>query len=251
MKTVIITLTLIVCSMTPALAKEKIRLFAAASTTNVVKELIAAYQLTSGSDDEILTSFASSGTLARQIEAGAEADIFISANTRWFIWLEDRNLIEPDKTATLAENSLVLVSATPRGKALATIDSLPQALTSGYLAIGDFAHVPAGLYAKEALEHFGIWDKVKKNLALYPTVRVALNSVLTSQADLAIVYRTDALQTEKLRIIYTFPPSSHTPISYPVGTIQGKRTGATDRFMAFLGSAAGREVLDRYGFKVP
>ncbi len=235
--------------VTPLYAQEKVYVFAAASTTNVVQELITAFQQESGNEAKFLTSFASSSTLARQIDAGADANVYISANRKWMNWLRDKDLIEPGSESIMAHNALVVIAAPAQEiTRLDSIDALPGLLGKGYLAMGDHTHVPAGMYAREALEQSGIWEKINRKLALYPSVRVALNAVDTDQADFGIVYKTDALQSKQSRQIYTFPAATHTPIAYPVAAIRGKNSPDARAFLKFLQSDPAKKVLRTYGF---
>ncbi len=231
-----------------AFAEEKVYIFAAASTTNVVKELVSTYQEGSATQAKYLTSFASSSTLARQIEAGADANIFISANVKWYKWLAERNLVAEGTDSIMAANALVLIAAPQNQKEITDINQLPGALGSGFLAIGDHSHVPAGMYAKEALDHYGLWDKLMKSTAQYPNVRVALNAVDTNQADFGIVYKTDAMQSQSARIAYTFAADSHTPIKYPICAIKGKTSAETEKFLLFMKSEPAKKILEKYGF---
>jgi molybdate transport system substrate-binding protein len=248
MRNILLTCLVLLIFVSPLYAGEKVYVFAAASMTDAVNELVATYQKKSGTDAEFKTSYASSSTLARQIDAGAEVNVYISANMKWFKWLEDRNLIEEPSASILAANSLVLIAAPGNKARLESIEVLPQILGEGYLAMGDHTHVPAGMYAKEALDHYQLWDKLSKRLALYPSVRVALNAVEKAQADLGIVYKTDALKAPACRIVYTFDAASHTAIQYPVGAIRGKDTGETHAFLQFLKTGEAKKVLEKYGF---
>lgn len=239
---------LLCCSI--GYAQEKVYVYAAASTTDLVKELIDTYQKSSKSKAKFLTSFASSGTLARQIDAGADADIFISANMKWFKFLEDKQVIEKKSVYLLAENSLVIISSPKTTTTLKSPKDLPELLGESHLAMGDPSHVPAGKYGEEALKYHKIWDELfnKKKIAFYATVRVALNAVETSQTDYGIVYRTDARQSEKSRIVYTFSNASHKPILYPVGALRGKDRGEAHAFLQFLKSSKAKEILKKHGF---
>ncbi len=237
----------LLCS-SPLYAQEKVYVFAAASTTNAVQELIATYRQESGTTAEFLTSFASSSTLARQIDAGADANIFISANVKWYKWLAEKQLVEPGTDAIMAANALVLIAGPGNNATVSDIMQLPELLDKGYLAMGDATHVPAGMYGKEALDYYGLWDKIRKKLAQYPNVRVALNAVDTAQADFGIVYKTDAMQSKKARILYTFAPESHTPIRYPICAIKGKKTAETEKFLQFMKTAKAKSILEKYGF---
>ncbi len=248
LKSSILALVLLMCCSSGSFAEEKVYIFAAASTTNVVKELISNYQKESATSAKYLTSFASSSTLARQIEAGADANIFISANVKWYQWLAERDLIAPGSDSIMAANALVVIAAPENKKQISDIKQLPEVLGEGYLAMGDYNHVPAGMYAKEALDYYQIWNNLKMHTAQYPTVRVALNAVDTSQADLGIVYKTDALQAKSAHIVYTFAPESHTPIKYPICAIKGKTSAETEKFLTFMKSSSAQKILEKYGF---
>lgn len=250
-KSLLLLVVFATCWVSSSYAQDKIYVFAAASATNVVKELISSYQKESETTARYLTSFASSSTLARQIEAGAEANIFISANVKWYKWLAERDLVEPGSDAIMAANALVLIAAPNNQAKVDDIVQLPDLLGNGYLAMGDYSHVPAGMYAKEALDHYGLWESLRKQTAQYPTVRVALNAVDTNQADFGIVYKTDAMQFRSARIAFTFPAESHTPITYPICAIKGKKTAETEKFLQFMKTAQAKTILEKYGFIAP
>ena len=233
---------------TSAVASEKVYVFAAASTTNAVKELIDTYKQESASSAEFLTSFASSSTLARQIDAGADANIFISANVKWYKWLDEKGLVEAGSNALMASNALVIIAGPHSKDKMTDISQLPGLLGEGFLAMGDATHVPAGMYGKEALSHYGLWEGLNKQLAQYPDVRKALNAVDTEQADFGIVYKTDAIQSKESHIVYTFAAESHTPVEYPICAVKGKQTAETKAFLAFMKSAKAKTVLEKYGF---
>jgi molybdate transport system substrate-binding protein len=244
----------IVCSFillligAPAFAKEKVYVFAAASTTNVVQDLLKTYQQESNSDVEFLTSFASSSTLARQIDAGADADIYISANVKWFKWLDEKGLVEKNSGSIMAANSLVLIAPQGQDIDMTQPAKLPELIDNGYLAMGDVSHVPAGMYGKEVLDYYELWSKISKQIAQYPSVRVALNAVETQQAEFGIVYKTDALQSKKVDVVYTFDAVSHTPIEYPICVVKGQLTPVTQGFLDFMKTAKAKEILEKYGF---
>lgn len=249
LKLLVTALILLVAS--PLYAGQKVTIFAAASTTNVVTELLEVYRQEQAPTAEYLTSFASSSTLARQIEAGAEADIYISANIQWFQWLKDKGLIDIGSASILAANSLVLIAAPNNPVTINTIEQLPDVLNDKYLALCDPSHVPAGMYAREALEHFGLWEKLSKKRVFYPTVRMALKAVDTAQADFGIVYRTDALQSRKSRVVMSLAGKSHTPIRYPVGAIKGKNSAEVASFLLFLKTPQAQTILEKHGFAAP
>jgi len=241
-------ITLMLTIGAPVHAAEKVYVFAAASTTNAVKELISSYQQESNNSAEYLTSFASSSTLAKQIDAGADANIFISANVKWYNWLTEKGLAEADTHFIMASNALVVIAGPDVTSKLDDIAQLPSLLQDSRLAMGDYQHVPAGAYGKEALETSNIWDSVKDSIASYNNVRVVLNAVDKGQVDYGIVYKTDAAQSRDSHIIYTFAPQSHTPIEYPICAIKGKKTAETEKFLAFLKTDKAKSILEKYGF---
>lgn len=229
--------------------------FAAASTTNAVNEL--ARLAASESLPKIVPSFASSSALAKQIANGAPADIFISANVRWMDFLEERKLIEKRTRVDLVGNRLVLIA--PANKHLAKMPPandlskdfpLLAHLAGGKLAMGNPDHVPAGLYGKEALTSLGLWAAVKKSIAATANVRAALALVERGEAEAGVVYATDAaIVAKKVKVIGTFPESSHTRIIYPAAVIAGRAGSDAQNVYAFLASRKAAEVFKRYGFK--
>ena len=236
----------------PAHAADRILVFAAASLTNALQDVTAAYQKRTAV--AVVNSFASSSTLARQIENGAPAQVFVSADMQWMDYLEKRNLIEPASRKNLLGNDLVLVA--PAGSPLA-----PRAIDSkldwrrllgegGRLAIGDPDHVPAGVYAKDALQKFGAWNGLEPHLARAEDVRAALNFVERGEAPLGIVYLTDARQDKEVKIIGVFPADSHAPIVYPFAIVKGADTPAVRAFFRFLTGPEAMAIFRRYGFRM-
>lgn len=218
-------------------APAELTVFAAASTTDAMKELAAAYE---PDKKTIRFNFASSGTLARQIEAGAPADLFVSANAKWMDWLDGKNAIEPATRFNLAANELVMIA--PRGSS-ATFGSAIE----GRIAVGDMKSVPAGMYAKEALEHMGWLAKLRPNLVMASNVRTALMYVERGEVAAGIVYSTDAKASGKVVVIGTFPAESHSPIAYPVAACS--KSKETSGFLAFLKSEKAKAILKKHGFK--
>lgn len=221
--------------------------FAAASTTNVMKELADAYTAETG--ESIVFNFASSGALARQIDAGAPADIFLSANTKWMTFLIEKGLVDKTTAYTVAENELVLIA--PPGGSF-TVEMTPEfdfaSAFSGRLAVGDFASVPAGSYAAESLKSLGWFDALANRYAKGDNVRNVLFFVEQGEVDAGIVYTTDAVQSGKVEIIGTFPADTHAPIVYPVALCSGA-AASTKGFLEFIGSAEAAPVWERYGFR--
>ena len=229
-------------------AAEPLTVFAAASLTDAMTEAGRIYEKETG--EHVRFSFASSSTLARQIEAGAPADLYASANEKWMDWLAKRGLILADTRISPIANSLVLIA--PEGDPAPeteTIADLPALLgKEGRLAIGDPAHVPAGIYGKEALKNLGLWTALEPRLAAADNVRAALALVERGETPYGIVYATDA-RIAKVRKVAAFPDRSHTPINYPFAVLKdGKRKQAA-KFLAFLTSDEGLAIFERFGFR--
>jgi len=224
-----------------------ITVFGAASLTNVLQDL--GDDFTRESSVPVHFSFASSSALARQIESGAPADLFVSADVDWMDYLAQRRLIQSATRHDLAGNRLVLIAAAdnPVQLHLAAHAALGAALGKGRLAVADPDSVPAGRYAKQALEHLGLWDEVASRLAGAESVRAALALVARGEAPLGIVYQTDALIEHAVRIVDVFPPDSHASIVYPAALTRSARPGA-ERFLRFLESPAARVAFKAYGF---
>lgn len=214
----------LVVSATAAFAQNQTQaqppvVFAAASLKNALDAAGADWQKDTGR--RVVFSYEASSALARQLEAGAPADIFISADLDWMDWAEQHKLIRPGSRETLLGNALVLIAP-----ADAKIDfkiapgaNLAAALGDSRLAVGEVTSVPAGKYAKEALEKLGMWQGVANKLAPGNDVRAALNFVARGEVRLGIVYATDAHAEPKVRIVDTFPASSHPPILYPAALV--------------------------------
>jgi molybdate transport system substrate-binding protein len=205
-----------------------------------------------GTHAVVRTSFAASSVLARQIEAGAPADIFVSADPEWMDYLEQRHLLRAGTRHDLVANRLVLIA--PSGSSVQlTLASrhvdFSRALGSGRLAVGDPDSVPAGRYARAALTRLGAWEQVAPYLVRCENVRAALEFVARGEASLGIVYRTDALAEKRVRVVDVFPADSHPPIIYPIALTSsaGPEAAAFEEFLE--GDAAG-QVFARYGFRV-
>jgi len=235
-----------------ALAETEIVVFAAASTTNAVTEIGEMYE--ARQLGRITPSFASSSTLAKQIENGAPADVFISADKKWMDYLEEKHLLTRGSRFDLLSNRIVLIA--PAESALKQIEvrpgfSLIGALgEDGRLSMGDPDHVPVGIYGKEALENLGSWDPVKERLAPMKDVRAALVLVERGEAPLGIVYATDAAISRKVRVVGTFPAVSHPPIVYPVAAVADGNISEAQKFLSYLKSPDARKVFEKYGFEV-
>lgn len=234
-------------SSTHLLAAEKLRVYAASSMTNAVNLLIEEFEKEHSVD--IVPVYASTSSLVRQIERGAPADIFISANEKWMTHLVDRKYVSSDNVTNLCENELVLISPKETSVSLdiSKGDQWAKLLTNERLAVGNTMSVPAGIYAKEALEALGVWDSVSPRLAPSNNVRMALALVERSEAKLGIVYKTDALLSKEVDIVATFPSNLHTPIRYPVAKLNDKLT--TNDFYTFLNDEKTKDILNSFGFE--
>jgi len=236
----------------PAQAVEPVTVFAAASMTDALNKAGEAYKAEAG--PEIRFSFASSSTLAKQIEQGAPADLFISAAENWMDYLAERDLIVKESRAALVSNGLVLVApeaSALKVDAISSATDLPGMLgAEGRLAVGDPDHVPAGAYAKDALTSLGLWSGVEPRLARADNVRAALAQVARGEVPLGIVYSTDAADQAGVKVLATFPPSSHKPISYPVAIVKGRDSAEAKAFLGWLKGAKGMAILQEFGFIV-
>ncbi len=222
--------------------------FAAASLANVLGELDAAFTARTGI--HVTSSLAASSTLAKQIEAGAPADVYFSADLQWMDYLEQRGLLRAGSRHDLVGNSLVLIA--PAGSSLRVSIGpgfdLSRLLGGGRLAVADPDSVPAGIYAREALTKLGVWNSVAPRLVRAENVRAALEYVARGDAPLGIVYRTDALVEKQVRIVGVFPEDSHPPIVYPVALTK-RASAAAARYLAFIRSAEAQPIFRKWGFE--
>ena len=195
-------------------------------------------------------SFAGSSALARQIETGAPADLFISADEAWMDHVSERGLVRPGSRASLLFNTLVLVAPASSAVRLTIAPRFPlaRALGKGRLAMADSDAVPAGIYGRQALTRLGVWPLVSARVARAENVRAALALVASGEAPLGIVYATDALADRRVRVVGRFPNGSHALIAYPVATLAASRHREAEPFRRFLLSAEGRAVFRRFGF---
>ncbi len=233
-------------------ASDTVTVFAAASTTNAVTEIGNLFA--EGKQGGFLPSFAASSTLAKQIENGAPATVYVSANMEWMDYLEEKDLIDPASRYDLLSNRIVLVA--PTESPLENVDIRPdfrlnELLDRGYLAMGDPDHVPAGIYGKQALKALGVWDEIGDRVARQKDVRSALALVARGEVTLGVVYATDAAITKRVKVVGVFPENSHPPIVYPVALVKGSETPAAERFLEFLRSGESRAVFEKYGFTIP
>lgn len=234
----------------PSLAQDGPVVFAAASLKNALDAVNAACAPEVGGLAVI--SYAASSALAKQIEQGAPADLFFSADLDWMAYLSERNLTKKDTETQLLGNRLVLVAPTDSAVNLTIGPSfdLVGALGDGRLAVADVQAVPAGKYGKAALESLGVWPTVEGRLAQAENVRAALKLVSTGEAPLGIVYATDAKAEPGVEVIATFPESSHPPIVYPVAELAESRSAATGKFLSCLRSDKAKTLFEEQGFSV-
>lgn len=233
----------------PASADD-VLVFAAASLANALDAINAQYQNETGKHTKI--SLAASSALAKQIENGAPADIFISADTDWMDYLAQKHLIKPDTRKNLLGNELVLV-APQDSKASVKIGPgfpLDKLLNGGRLAMADVNAVPAGKYGKAALEKLGVWQSVQDHVAGAADVRAALALVARGEAPLGIVYKTDAAAEPKVKVVGVFPADTHPPIIYPIAIIAASANPDAAGFVAYLESAKARPLFRKQGFTV-
>ncbi|MBX7198577.1 MAG: molybdate ABC transporter substrate-binding protein [Rhodospirillaceae bacterium] len=237
----------------PALAAADARLlvFAAASLSESLTEAGKAYAAQGHPAPSF--SFAASSALARQIENGAPAALFLSADEAWMDYLAARKLIAADSRISLLGNTLVLVAPAdhPLNVTIAPGFDLAKALAGGKLAMADPDSVPAGKYGRAALEKLGAWTGVSSAVIRGENVRTALAFVERGEAAAGIVYGSDAALTQKVRVAGVFPADSHPAISYPVAAVAGHDSAAARAFLAFLKTPAAKEIFKRYGFTAP
>ncbi|RRD01171.1 molybdate ABC transporter substrate-binding protein [Amphritea balenae] len=229
----------------PALYARPLTVFAASSLTNAMNEVAAAYQ--KESNTKVISSYAASSALARQIASGAPADIYIAANHRWMDYLSEQRSVNNASIKPLLQNSLALIASNFTGTQPVTLKSLPSKLNNDYLAIADPDHVPAGIYTKQALQSLQLWESLKLKLARGQNVRSTLLLVERGETPYGIVYRTDAIQSQHSRIISLIPESLHQPISYPIALVANHQPEALQLYN-FLFSPQARAIFTRYGF---
>jgi molybdate transport system substrate-binding protein len=224
--------------------------FAAASLQTALNAIATEWRKETGK--RVTFSFAGSPALARQIEQGAPADVFASADAEWMDWAQERKLIRAETRREFLGNALVLVAA--RGDAIdlkiATGFALESALRDSRLAMGDPQSVPVGRYARAALQSLGVWKQVSARIAGVDNTRAALALVARGEARLGIVYRTDALAELRVRIVDTFPATSHPPIVYPFALTAPSTNPDAAGFLEFLRTPAATRIFEAEGFGV-
>lgn len=245
--TVAIALVLAGLPIEPARGAD-LTVFAAASLKEALDEQVGRFEAETGG--KTVVSYAGSNALAKQIEAGAPADVFVSADTDWIDYLDKRDLLRAGTRIDLLRNRLVLIAPadTRASLPIAPGFALGGALGTGKLAMANPDSVPAGKYGKAALTALGVWTNVESRIARTDNVRAALVLVARGEAPFGIVYMTDALAERKVRIVGTFPENTHPPIVYPIAIVAASRSPNAQRFVDNLNSPAARPIWTRHGF---
>jgi molybdate transport system substrate-binding protein len=244
-------LSLIAVLFPLSLRAQDVTVFAAASLTDAMKDVSAVWM--AAGHQPLRLSFGASSTLARQIEQGAPANVFASADEKWMDYLVEKKLIAVDTRKDLLGNDLVLVVASDKPIHVTinkSFDLMAVLGANGRLATGDPAHVPVGLYAEQALKALGSWDKVEPRLARTEDVRGALLLVERGEAPAGVVYATDAAVSKAVMIAGVFPADSHDPVSYPFAVTKAGDTAEARALLTFLAGPKAREVFVKRGFKV-
>jgi molybdate transport system substrate-binding protein len=231
-----------------ASAEDKVTVYAAASLTNALGEISTQYQKEKSIN--VVQSYAASSTLAKQIENGAPADIFISADTKWMDYLQDKKRIDTASRSNLLGNKLVLIA--PKGRVFSV--QFDKAFDfakafDGRLCTGDVESVPAGIYAKQSLTNLNWWDAIKARIVGAQDVRGALAFVEHGECAAGIVYETDAKVSSKVELVGTFPEDSHVPIVYPIALVVDAKAPGKD-FLEYLKGPEATEVFRKYGFSL-
>jgi molybdate transport system substrate-binding protein len=245
----IAALPLLLAACAPAETRQPAPLVLASASLQEALTAAAGQWMAAGNPRPVI-SFASTSALVRQVERGAPADLIVSADEAWMNHLAAHKLIQPRTRVSFLTNRLVLVAPEASRTAVTIGPRFPlaRALGTGRLAMADPGAVPAGKYGREALTRLGVWPSVRHRIAASESVRAALLLVARGEAPLGIVYATDAQAARGVRIVGTFPASSHTPITYPVATLAGSRNPDAERFRRFLVSAEGKAIFRRFGF---
>lgn len=218
-------------------AAERVLVFGAASQKDALEAIGELYEMQCGCD--VVFSFGATSTLARQVHAGAPADVFVSANEAWADWLEIKGRLVPETRVVFAGNRLVIASTE-------TSEDSFNILWRGRFAMADPVSVPAGIYAREAMESLGLWEKARSNAVFSENVRVALISVKRGDLMSGIVYQSDLHLVPELRSHFVFPEDSHSAIHYVGASVKGSVSGAG--FVRFLTTPKAQDILKRFGF---
>jgi molybdate transport system substrate-binding protein len=234
-----------------AVAQQSVTVFAAASMKNALDDIDAAFTKASGI--KVVASYAASSALAKQIEQGAPADAFVSADLKWMDYLGERKLIKPATRTNLLGNKLVLIA--PKDSKLDHVAigqgfDIAKLAGDGRIAVAGVKAVPAGLYAKAALEKLGAWKAAEPKLAQAENVRATLAFVARGETPLGIVYETDARIEPKVKVIGVFPANSHPPVTYPVAATANTTKADVPKYLDFLRTKQAKGIFEKYGFSV-
>ena len=243
------SLAVLLAAAPPLVAQERITVFAAASLRNALDDVDAAFGKTTGV--KVVASYAASSALIKQIEQGAPADVFLSADLQWMDYAAERKLIKPDTRVNLLGNRLVLIAG--KDSKLDKVDigkgfDIAKLAGDGRIAVADVKAVPAGLYAKAALQSLGAWKAAEGRLAMAENVRATLAFVARGETAIGIVYATDAKVEPNVKIVGQFPDGSHPPIIYPVAATAMTTNAGVTRYLHFLRGPAAKAIFERYGF---
>jgi len=247
---VILSLLFALTGAAPAArASDTLTVFAAASMRNALDDANAAFTKATGV--KVIASYAASSALAKQIEQGAPADVFASANNKWMDFLDGKKLVKPGTRVDLLGNRLVLIA--PRDSKLNDVKidkgfDIAQLAGSGRIAVADVKAVPAGLYAKAALTWLGTWKTAEPKLAQAENVRATLAYVARGETPIGIVYATDAKIEPKVKVVGVFPAGSHPAITYPVAGLSASKSTQVERYLNFLQTRAAEAIFEKYGF---
>ena len=233
----------------PLIAQEQLTVFAAASLKNALDETNATFSRATGV--KVVSSYEASSALAKQIEQGAPADIFISADLRWMDYAAEHKLINPSTRVNLLGNKLVLIA--PLDSKLGNVNigqgfDIAKLAGDSRIAVADVKAVPAGLYAKAALEKLGAWSAAEPKLAQAANVRATLAFVARGEAPVGIVYETDAKIEPKVKTIGVFPDDSYPPVTYPVAATAETKKANVAQYLGFLRTPAAKAIFEKYGF---
>jgi molybdate transport system substrate-binding protein len=249
-----VSLAVLLAAAPPLAAQEQLTVFAAASLKNALDDASAAFSKATGI--KVVASYAASSALVKQIEQGAPADVFISADRQWMDYAAERQLIKPDTRVNLLGNKLVLIAG--RDSKLDHVDigkgpgglgfDIAKLAGDGRIAVADVKAVPAGLYAKAALESLGAWKAAEPRLAMAENVRATLAFVARGETAIGIVYATDAKVEPNVKIVGVFPDDSHPPVIYPVAATTATTNAGVTRYLDFLRTGTAKAIFERYGF---
>jgi molybdate transport system substrate-binding protein len=247
-RTILLAISLGLAATHFAAAQEMLTVFAAASMKNALDGVNAAFTRATGI--KVAASYAASSALAKQLENGAPADVFVSADLKWMDDVAEKKAIKPETRVNLLGNRLVLIAGKDSKLGNVTIGQgfdIAKLAGDGRIAVADTKAVPAGLYAKEALEKLGAWKAAEPKLAQAENVRATLAYVARGETPIGIVYETDAKVEPNVKIIGTFPEGSHAPVVYPVAATVNVKAGAA-KYLNFLRTGAAKAVFEKYGF---